>query len=72
MKYTIGERKKGHDSATLYADGEAVGFVGDGSIGLERCPECGKENYAMAVLSGVCCWCGFEIDANEVFKKEEA
>ena len=36
-----------------------IGRKGDKNIGLERCPECGRENYAMNVLSGTCCWCGF-------------
>lgn len=26
---------------------------------LIRCPECGRENYALAVADGICCWCGF-------------
>jgi ribosomal protein L37E len=26
---------------------------------LIRCPKCGSENYAPAVCSGVCVWCGF-------------
>jgi ribosomal protein L37E len=38
----------------------------EGTIALVVCPECGKENYAMNVMSGVCTWCGY--DAN---KKEE-
>ena len=28
-----------------------------------RCPICHKENYAMAIASGKCCWCSF--DANK-------
>jgi excinuclease ABC subunit A len=27
--------------------------------GVAHCPKCGKENYAMAVIDGICCWCGF-------------
>jgi ribosomal protein L37E len=23
-----------------------------------RCPECGRENYAMSVATGHCAWCG--------------
>ena len=26
---------------------------------LIRCPKCGSENYAMAVVTGVCVWCGY-------------
>ena len=66
MKYTIGKRKAGWDSANLYLDGVAIGFVGDDCVGLERCPECGAENYMMVVLSGACAFCGWEIDRDAV------
>jgi hypothetical protein len=33
-----------------------------GSVYLVRCPKCKKENYALAVTSGTCCWCGFDIN----------
>lgn len=26
---------------------------------MVRCPVCAKENYAMSVASGQCCWCGY-------------
>lgn len=29
------------------------------NILLIKCPKCGKENYALAVTDGICCWCGF-------------
>ncbi len=32
-----------------------------------RCPKCGRENYAMAVASGECAWCGWLEDS----KKED-
>jgi len=35
---------------------------------LIRCPKCGKENYAMMVARGRCCWCGY--DAHELLKEE--
>lgn len=38
-------------------------FKANGKTYLVRCPKCKKENYAMAVSSGVCCWCGY--DANK-------
>ncbi len=31
-----------------------------GKIALERCPKCGRENYIMNVLLGICTWCGFD------------
>ena len=30
---------------------------------LIRCPKCHKENYALNVASGICTWCGFDINA---------
>ena len=35
---------------------------------LLRCPKCGRENYALAVADGMCCWCGF--DGRELLKQE--
>lgn len=32
---------------------------------LVRCPDCHKENYALNVLSGICSWCGFDINRKE-------
>jgi ribosomal protein L37E len=34
-----------------------------GKICMEKCFSCGKENYALAVSSGTCAWCGY--DANK-------
>ena len=36
-----------------------VEWYDDGKILLIRCPNCGRENYAPNVASGVCTWCGF-------------
>jgi ribosomal protein L37E len=38
-------------------------FKVDGKTYLVRCPKCGRENWAPAVASGVCAWCGY--DANK-------
>lgn len=32
---------------------------------LVRCCACDRENYALNVLSGVCSWCGFDINHRE-------
>jgi ssDNA-binding Zn-finger/Zn-ribbon topoisomerase 1 len=32
----------------------------DGKLFLLRCPECKLENYAPAVASGECAWCGWK------------
>lgn len=37
----------------------------DGERALVRCPSCGKENYALNVLSGICTWCAYDINAKE-------
>ena len=37
-----------------------VEWYDDGSILLIRCPKCHRENYALSVVFGVCCWCGFK------------
>jgi ribosomal protein L37E len=34
-----------------------------GKICMEKCFKCGKENYAPAVATGSCAWCGH--DANK-------
>jgi len=71
MNYTIDKRKEGYDSANLYADGKFIGFVGDKSIALMSCPECGRENLGASVMSGSCAWCGFEIDEEAVKQLKE-
>ena len=39
------------------------GYIGKKSkdIGLTRCPICNRENWAMAVASGICQWCGYSV-----------
>ncbi len=34
----------------------------DGALCMIRCFECGLENYAPAVHSGKCAWCGHDAD----------
>jgi len=36
---------------------------------LLRCPKCGKENYALNVLTGRCTWCGY--DAHELLEDKK-
>jgi ribosomal protein L37E len=38
----------------------------DKSLGLEVCGQCGKENYAMMVLKGICAWCGYNVNEKQV------
>lgn len=44
-------------------------FEENGRIYLVICPECGRENYAHSVASGVCAWCGMK--ANISTKKHQ-
>lgn len=37
----------------------------NGKIALVKCPACSMENYALNVLSGICVWCGFDINKKE-------
>ncbi len=39
---------------------------------LVRCEdlECGKENYGINVLSGICTWCGFDINRTEINREK--
>lgn len=54
-----------HDLVRFNVDGEIKGFgfiarkPDDQTIALEKCPLCGRENYAMNVASGQCTWCEF-------------
>ncbi len=50
-----------HD--VVYVDEVRIGIVGksDNKIYLEKCPMCRLENYAPAVASGVCAWCGWDV-----------
>lgn len=46
------------------------GFIAeDGKIALIKCPECGRENYAMNVLSGKCTWCPFDANVTSLIKE---
>jgi len=67
MNYKIHKHLKDYDYDDIEFIGtpfKGSGFIGhdDGNIGLTNCPMCGKENYAMAVISGQCAWCGFDVN----------
>jgi ribosomal protein L37E len=38
---------------------------------MVRCPECKNENWAMAVATGICAWCGYDCNSknNKKVKK---
>jgi hypothetical protein len=64
MKITIRKTLNSYDSDDIICgNNRFIGFKSkiDGCIGLINCPLCGRENYAPAVLSGICTWCGFDL-----------
>lgn len=43
------------------------GFIGEnGKVYLQHCPKCERENLAIAVASGQCCWCGYKVIKEDV------
>jgi hypothetical protein len=51
------------ETVTFTKDGDAVTFTkGDGTLALLRCPN-NHENYAAAVMSGLCAFCDFDANA---------
>lgn len=59
----IGTMKKGGKTAKVSQDRGQNFRDKNGKLFLIRCyacePERGRENYAMAVASGTCAWCGW-------------
>jgi len=72
MKIEIIKTPKNCDSDDIIFHGEYRGFgfksKEDGRLCINKCPNCGQENYAMAVSSGGCAWCGFKADEKETSK----
>jgi len=54
----VNETKQKEENVVI--DGEHIGFRSGGKLFLQRCPKCKLENYAMAVASGQCAWCGWK------------
>ncbi len=47
-------------------EGQGHGYRDDqGRVCMLRCFMCGRENYAMAVSTGGCAWCGYQANARE-------
>lgn len=44
-------------------------FYENGQAYLVRCPKCGRENYALNVASGICTWCGYDANKENVKQK---
>lgn len=64
LKKSVTPKKKTKD----IHKGNGYGFYAGNKIFLMRCFECGSENWAPAVATGQCAWCGF--DANKKGKNE--
>lgn len=65
LTHKIIKTPEDHDSNTIlfYENEEKIGhgFIpkDEEKVCIQRCPECKRENYALAVISGLCTWCGF-------------
>jgi ribosomal protein S27E len=65
---TVRPLRPHHDSHDVHISGPehtGMGYkelMSPGEFGLIRCPSCGRENYVMAVSSGVCSHCGWDIN----------
>lgn len=46
----------------LFDKGGKGFLLKDGKLALTKCPECHLENYAANVLSGICTWCGCDVN----------
>lgn len=40
----------------------------DGKLFMVRCADCGRENWAPAVASGQCAWCGYKAQKKDITK----
>lgn len=38
---------------------------------MVRCPKCKRENYAPNVVYGVCTWCGYDGNKEQLLNSEE-
>lgn len=65
MIIEIRKTPQGYDSDDVRLGTSGFGYIGkkDKHLGLLRCPECGKENYALNVSSGICAWCGWDMNS---------
>jgi predicted Zn-ribbon and HTH transcriptional regulator len=69
IKYHIKKNSPDYDSDDVIFTNDqdeviGFGFRGktDKTICITRCPECRSENYAIAVVSGRCAWCGYQVE----------
>jgi ribosomal protein L37E len=54
------------DEMSDFVEGKGSGFLSkEGKKCMIRCFSCGRENYAAAVMSGTCAWCGHDANKKE-------
>lgn len=65
---TFAEPKPNHDHVIVFGNNNFIGFRGLKSkkICVQRCPICRKENYISCVSRGICAWCGWNVNKDEI------
>jgi hypothetical protein len=55
------------DESNIFVNDKYVGFKSQktGNIYLQKCCQCNSENYALAVPTGICAFCNFNIRSLE-------
>ncbi len=43
----------------------------DGNAYLVRCTQCSEENYTINVPTGICTWCGWDLNKHKVIQKTD-
>jgi ribosomal protein L37E len=46
-------------------------FISNGKSYMVYCPKCGKENWAPAVSSSQCVWCGYKEEIGNDIQRTE-
>lgn len=76
LRVHISKREDTFNSLIFYMGDEKKGYgyydKKSKLICLNRCPVCDKENWAMAVSTGVCAWCQFNPNDNNKITIPEA
>ena len=71
--YQILPAEPEHKQRNILFAGRSIGWITLDSqrVGLEQCPACDRENYALSVLSAKCAWCGWSIDKDKLSDAEQ-
>lgn len=64
MKIIQTSDKNDSNDIVWIKNGKRIGFGYQGKEDKRhhvlKCPQCGRENYAIVVAKGPCCWCQFD------------